>query len=42
MRWATFDRKMQQIEAAETVCDARLLRFIQKLSEDWKSQRVSL
>jgi hypothetical protein len=32
MRWATFDRKMQQVEAAEAICDARLLRFIQKLS----------
>jgi hypothetical protein len=32
MRWATFDRKMDQIEAAEAVCDARLLRFVQKLS----------
>jgi hypothetical protein len=32
MRWATFDRKMQRIEAAEAVCNARLLRFVQKLS----------
>jgi hypothetical protein len=32
MRWATFDRKMDQIEAAESVCNARLLRFVQKLS----------
>ncbi len=31
MRWVTFDRKMEQVEAAETVCDARLLRFVQKL-----------
>jgi hypothetical protein len=33
MRWATFDRKMRQIEAAEAVCNARLFRFIQKLSQ---------
>jgi hypothetical protein len=32
MRWATFDRKMSQVEAAETVCDARLLRFVQQLT----------
>jgi hypothetical protein len=32
MRRATFDRTMQQIEAAEVICDARLLRFVQKLS----------
>jgi hypothetical protein len=32
MRWATFDRKMDQVDAAEAVCDARLLRFVQKLS----------
>ncbi len=32
MRWATFDRKMRQIGAAEAVCDAHLLRFVQKLS----------
>jgi hypothetical protein len=31
MRWITFDRKLEQVEAAETVCDARLLRFVQKL-----------
>jgi hypothetical protein len=34
MRWATFDRKMDQVEAAEAVCDARLLRFVQKLTQD--------
>jgi hypothetical protein len=33
MRWATFDRKMDQLEAAEGVCNARLLRFVQKLSQ---------
>jgi hypothetical protein len=32
MRWATFDRKMEQVEAAEAVCNARLFRFVQKLS----------
>ena len=32
MRWATFDRKMDQVEAAEAVCNARLLRFVQKLA----------
>jgi hypothetical protein len=31
MRWATFDRKMQQVEAAEAVCNVRLLQFVQKL-----------
>lgn len=33
MRWATFDRKMDQVEAAEAVCDGRLLWFVQKLSQ---------
>ena len=33
MRWATFERKMSQVEAAEAVCDARLLRFVQKLAQ---------
>ena len=32
MRWATSDRKMDQVEAAEAICDARLLRFIQKIA----------
>ncbi len=32
MRWATFDRKMDQIEAAEAVCNARLARFVQQLT----------
>jgi hypothetical protein len=32
MRWATFDRKMEQVEAAEAVCNARLLRFVQQLA----------
>jgi hypothetical protein len=32
MRWATFDRKMDQVEAAEALCDAHLLRFVQKLT----------
>jgi hypothetical protein len=35
MRWATFDRKMKQIEAAEAVCDAHLFWFVQKLSQFW-------
>ncbi|WP_201864829.1 hypothetical protein [Microvirga soli] len=32
MRWITFDRKMDQVEAAEAICNVRLLRFVQKLS----------
>ena len=32
MRWATVDGKMEQTEAAEAGCNARLLRFIEKLS----------
>jgi hypothetical protein len=32
MRWATFDRKMEQVEAAEAVCGTHLLRFVQKLT----------
>jgi hypothetical protein len=32
MRWATFERKMKRVEAAEAVCDARLLYFVQKLA----------
>jgi hypothetical protein len=32
MRWATFDRKMRQIEAAEAVCNARLFQFVQQLT----------
>jgi hypothetical protein len=32
MRWATFDRKMKRVQAAEAVCDARLLYFVQKLA----------
>ncbi len=32
MRWATFDRKMDQVEAAEAVCNTYLLHFVQKLS----------
>jgi hypothetical protein len=31
MRWATFDREMERIETAEAVCNAHLLRFVQKL-----------
>ncbi len=33
MRWATFDRKMDQVEAAEAVCNAHLLQFVQNLSQ---------
>jgi hypothetical protein len=33
MRWVTFDRKMEQIEAAEAVCNSHLFQFVQKLSE---------
>jgi hypothetical protein len=32
MRWATFDRKMERVQAAEAVCDARLGYFVQKLA----------
>jgi hypothetical protein len=32
MRWATFDRKMQQIEAAEAICNAHLVQFVQQLT----------
>ncbi len=32
MRWATFDRKMDQVEAAEAVCNSHLFQFVQKLS----------
>ena len=32
MRWATFDRKMNRIEAAEAVCNAHLFQLVQKLS----------
>jgi hypothetical protein len=32
MRWATFDRKMEQVEAAEAVCNARLACIVQKLT----------
>jgi hypothetical protein len=31
MRWATFDRKMDQVEAAEAVCNGNLLHFVQRL-----------
>jgi hypothetical protein len=31
MRWATFDRKMEQVEAAEAVCNAHLFRAVQRL-----------
>jgi hypothetical protein len=33
MRWATFDRKMEQIEAAEAVCNAGLFRFVQQFTQ---------
>jgi hypothetical protein len=33
MRWATFERKMKRVETAEAICDARLLYFINKLSQ---------
>jgi hypothetical protein len=32
MCWATFDGKMEQVEAAEAICNAHLFQFIQKLS----------
>jgi hypothetical protein len=32
MRWATFDRKMEQVEAAEAVCNAYLIRAFQRIS----------
>jgi hypothetical protein len=31
MRWATFDRKMSQIEAAEAVCNTHLFLVVQRL-----------
>jgi hypothetical protein len=33
MRWATFERKMSQVEAAEAVCNAHLLRFVEQLTQ---------
>jgi hypothetical protein len=36
MRWATFDRHMDRIEAAELVCNANLLRFVQQLDRHTK------
>ena len=36
MRWATFDRKMSQVEAAEAICNARLFHFVQQLSSRHK------
>jgi hypothetical protein len=33
MRWATFDRKMEQIEAAEAVCNAHLFHVVQHLTQ---------
>jgi hypothetical protein len=32
MRWSTFDRKLEQIKAAEAVCNARLFQLVQKLT----------
>jgi hypothetical protein len=31
-RWRTFDHAMERIEAAEAVCNANLLRFVQQLN----------
>ncbi|MGO9419424.1 hypothetical protein [Roseiarcus sp.] len=31
MRWRTYDRKLEEIAAAEEVVDAHLLGFVQKL-----------
>jgi hypothetical protein len=39
MRWATFDRKMEQVDAAKTICDANLAPFIQKLAQRSKSPK---
>jgi hypothetical protein len=39
MRWNTFDSKMEQVEAAEAVCDAHLARFILKLTRRGKRRR---
>jgi hypothetical protein len=36
MHWATFDRKMKRVQAAEAICDARLLYFVQKLARRGK------
>jgi hypothetical protein len=39
MRWATFDRRMAQIEAAEAVCNARLFRLVQQLTNADRGSR---
>jgi hypothetical protein len=39
MRWATFDRKMEQVEAAEAVYNAHLARFVQQLTRRGKRRR---
>jgi len=31
MRWHTFERRMTQVEAAESVCDAHLASFVERL-----------
>jgi hypothetical protein len=36
MPWATFDCKMEPIEAAEAVCNAHLARFVQPLTRRGK------
>jgi hypothetical protein len=33
MRWATFDRKIEQIEAAEAICNAHLAQFIRQFTK---------
>jgi hypothetical protein len=39
MRWATFERSMEQIESAEAVCNAHLARFVQQLTRRSKHRR---
>jgi hypothetical protein len=39
MRWASFDRYMEQVETAEAVCNAHLARFVQQLTRRGKRRR---
>ena len=40
MRWATFDRKMEQIEAAEAVYNTHLVQFVQQMNSHSKTRGV--
>jgi hypothetical protein len=33
MRWRTFAREMAKVEAAESICDANLIRFVERLTK---------